>query len=54
MIDRVAEESTGKDWDKATDKPIYEFLTIYNYSIVKQQLQEKNMKARYGAMIANV
>lgn len=54
MIDRVAEMSTGKDWDKAVKKNVYEFLSIYSYSIAKQKLQEDMMKAEHDKMKAKI
>ena len=50
MIDRVAEQSTGNDWSKATSMGIYAFLSIYSYSISKQEHQQAEMKRQYDMM----
>jgi len=50
MIDRVSEMSTGNNWELATQKNIMEFLSIYSYSIAKQQHQEQEMKKHYDKM----
>lgn len=54
MIDRVAEMSTGKDWDKAVKKNVREFLSIYAYSLEKQQMQEDLMKQEHEKMKAKI
>lgn len=50
MIDRVAEMATGKVWKQATDMQIIEFLSIYSYSIAKQNHQAAIMKSEYEKM----
>lgn len=54
MIDRVAEMSTGKDWDRAVNKNVFEFLSIYSYSIAKQKQQENIMKMENEKMRAKI
>lgn len=54
MIDRVAEMSTGNDWDKAVNKNVFEFLSIYSYSIAKQKHQENIMKMENEKMRAKI
>lgn len=50
MIDRVAEMSTGNVWEKATQMQITQFLSIYSYSIAKQNHQASMMKNEYEKM----
>lgn len=50
MIDRVAEQATGGVWDKATRMSVYAFLSIYSYSISKQEFQQAEMKRQYDMM----
>lgn len=54
MIDRVAEMATGKIWEKALEMNVYEFLSIYSYSVEKQQYQERMMKAENDKMRARI
>lgn len=50
MIDRVAEMATGNVWEKATQMQITQFLSIYSYSIAKQNHQTAIMKQEYAKM----
>lgn len=52
MIDRVAEMSTGNVWKEATQMQITQFLSIYSYSIAKQNHQISLMKQEYAKMRA--
>lgn len=54
MIDRVAEMATGKIWEKALEMNVYEFLSIYSYSVEKQQYQERMIKAENDKMRARI
>lgn len=50
MIDVVAEQSCGSNWDKATSKNIMEFMSIYSYVTAKQRFQQSEMKKQYEIM----
>lgn len=54
MVDRVAEMATGHNWEPVFKMNVYEFLSIYCYSIDKQKLQENMMKQTYDKMRAKV
>ena len=50
MVDVVAEQSCGNNWDKATSKNIMEFMSIYSYVTAKQRYQQSEMKKQYEIM----
>lgn len=50
MIERVSEMATGRDWEQALKMSVYEFLSIYSYSIDKQNHQEAIMRENYNRM----
>ena len=54
MIDRVAEMATGKIWEKAVEMNVYEFLSIYCYSVEKQKHIENLMKIEHDKMKARI
>lgn len=48
MIDTVAEMATSKNWHEALNLYVYEFLSIYSYSVAKHKYQERQVNDMYS------